>query len=332
MPYPKGTTTPTEPCVPLVSIGIPVYNEIKHIRDTLSCLARINYPSQELIISDNGSDDGTTEVCREFAERYSRFTLHIIQRNQGAVWNFRQVLSLAQGEYFMWAGAHDRVAPECIALCLQSFEQHPQAVLVYGQTRRIRLDGSLGDLFEDRYDSRNTRPLDAFRDLIWNLVACNMVHGLFRMEALERCIALERATVGVDKTLLAEISLKGPIIQRPETLLFRRDVRAPETRHQRMQRQRVSLGLNNEQPEADQDDHDEQDKRSYRELARGHLRVIRHSRLSLWGKFMAMMITIAMCRERYGAWFWGFTSLEFRLKRWLPRLHARHLGNPRTMK
>ena len=46
---------------PLVSIGMPVHNGEKYIRQALDSLLAQHYASFKLTISDNASKDGTTE-------------------------------------------------------------------------------------------------------------------------------------------------------------------------------------------------------------------------------------------------------------------------------
>src|ERR1700736_1527871 len=57
---------------PFVSIGMPVYNGENFLRQALSSLLAQDYPRFDLIISDNASDDGTEEICREYQARDSR--------------------------------------------------------------------------------------------------------------------------------------------------------------------------------------------------------------------------------------------------------------------
>jgi glycosyltransferase involved in cell wall biosynthesis len=98
-----GPQEPKTPKEPLVSIGMPVYNGENFLRLALSSLLAQDYPHFELIISDNASDDGTEEICREYQahDRRIRYLRH--RENRGSPWNFAFV---ARGDYFMWA-AHD---------------------------------------------------------------------------------------------------------------------------------------------------------------------------------------------------------------------------------
>src|ERR1700682_6524394 len=90
--------------LPLVSIGLPVHNAERYLRQALDSLVGQDYPNVEVIVSDNASDDATQQICAEYAQRDARLFYHRVDRNMGAVWNFRRVFELAGGECFMGAG------------------------------------------------------------------------------------------------------------------------------------------------------------------------------------------------------------------------------------
>ena len=48
---------------PLVSVGVPVWNREKLIRDAIESVLAQDYPNLEVIISDNDSSDGTGAIC-----------------------------------------------------------------------------------------------------------------------------------------------------------------------------------------------------------------------------------------------------------------------------
>ena len=52
---------------PRISIGLPVYNGAKYLRSSLDSILRQDYTDFELIISDNASTDGTSQICEEYA-------------------------------------------------------------------------------------------------------------------------------------------------------------------------------------------------------------------------------------------------------------------------
>ena len=50
---------------PLVTIGIPLYNEVKYIERTIRSALEQTYTNIEVIISDNNSNDGTFELIKK---------------------------------------------------------------------------------------------------------------------------------------------------------------------------------------------------------------------------------------------------------------------------
>ena len=87
-----------------LTIGIPVYNE----RDRIArCIESALFQCERLIIADNCSTDGTSEICEEFASIYEHVS-HIRHReNLGASSNFLHLIDGCSSDFFMFLGAHD---------------------------------------------------------------------------------------------------------------------------------------------------------------------------------------------------------------------------------
>ncbi len=103
---------------PIVSIGMPVHNGEKSIRKSIDSLLSQTFKDFELIISDNGSIDGTGVICNEYAAKDSR--VHFVQQkeNRGAGKNFQFVLEKARGEFFMWAADDDYWEKNHLTKCI----------------------------------------------------------------------------------------------------------------------------------------------------------------------------------------------------------------------
>jgi len=104
--------------IPKVSIGMPVYNGEKYIREALDSLLSQAFSDFELIISDNASIDGTEAICLEYAVRDPRIRYIRQTENRGLFMNFQVVLDAGVGEYFMWAAADDLWDEQWIATLL----------------------------------------------------------------------------------------------------------------------------------------------------------------------------------------------------------------------
>ena len=136
--------------LPLVSIGLPVYNAERHLAKALDSLLAQDYESFELIVSDNASTDSTQEICTSYAKRDSRLRYHRAEHNMGAIWNFNRVFELATGEYFMWAAHDDLRDPRYVSACLAAMQSHP----AYGVP-----DGCLRTPWRSRSSARCVRPV-----------------------------------------------------------------------------------------------------------------------------------------------------------------------------
>lgn len=124
--------------VPTVSIGMPVHNGERFIREALDSLLAQTFTDFELIISDNASADGTEAICREYAACDSR--IRYVRHSENRGWqNHQYVLNEAAGEYFMWT-AHDDVWDErWIEMLLPTSSTYQ--CLAYGHVQIIDGDG-----------------------------------------------------------------------------------------------------------------------------------------------------------------------------------------------
>ena len=94
-----------------ISIGMPVYNSEKFLKEKIDSILKLNVNDLEIIISDNASTDNTQKICEEFIEKDQRIKYFRQEKNFGVSWNFNFVLEKASGEYFFWTAADDIILP-----------------------------------------------------------------------------------------------------------------------------------------------------------------------------------------------------------------------------
>lgn len=115
---------------PVISIGMPVYNGLPHVRDAIESLLSQTFRDFEIIISDNASTDGTDRLCETYAASDRRIRYIRQARNLGALRNFTIVREAATGPYFMWAAADDCWQPRFLERCIREFNGDPDLVSV----------------------------------------------------------------------------------------------------------------------------------------------------------------------------------------------------------
>jgi hypothetical protein len=203
---------------PIVSIGLPVYNGENFLRQAVETLLAQDYAHFELIISDNGSVDGTEKICREFQARDSRIRYVRHAENRGSPWNFKYVADEARGKYFLWAAHDDLWSPSFLGKCVAMLEKHPEAVLCCTEIRFI--DG-LGRPSVHYANYRNIEtlgrsPAGRIHELI-SRMGWFALYGLMRTEATRK-ISLGMSAYGCDVILLLELLLQGDFAKVVEPL------------------------------------------------------------------------------------------------------------------
>ena len=91
---------------PWISVIIPVYNAEHTLQQMVDSLNKQTFQNFEVILVDDGSTDGSLELCRALAEQSERYTVYT-QENQGAYAARNTGLSHVTGEYVTFVDADD---------------------------------------------------------------------------------------------------------------------------------------------------------------------------------------------------------------------------------
>ena len=89
-----------------VSIILPVYNAVNYIEKTITSVLNQTYKNFELIIVDDGATDGTSEICRNYAQKDYRISYYK-QNNFGTAVARNRGIELAKGEYIAFLDHDD---------------------------------------------------------------------------------------------------------------------------------------------------------------------------------------------------------------------------------
>jgi glycosyltransferase involved in cell wall biosynthesis len=208
--------------IPLVSIGLPVYNAEKSVGRALDSILAQDFQDYELIISDNASADDTGAICEAYARRDRRIRYFRNTTNIGVSPNHDRVFELSRGRYFAWT-AHDvEHLPGMLSRCVAEITQSPSTVvLVYPLCELV---DQLGKQIIDRQPSiasDDSRPHRRLRQVIRRIGYVTQHYGLMVSDALRRT-RLNGSYASSDYVLTAELAMLGEIREIPETLLLRR--------------------------------------------------------------------------------------------------------------
>ncbi|MBM4423645.1 MAG: glycosyltransferase [Chloroflexi bacterium] len=198
---------------PLVSIGLPVYNGERFIRQALDSLLAQEYGNFELIVSDNASADRTGEICQQYILNDKRIQYLRSETNRGGLWNFKRTLELASGTYFMWAAHDDMWLPDFVSSLAAELEVDPGAGIAMSATQIVDQSGKY--LRTVRFDGDNNPNLLNHFQLLLRLIGWGRaktkynfyIYGLFRRELLARAIGFLEDTYVGDRLFISHMAL-----------------------------------------------------------------------------------------------------------------------------
>lgn len=91
---------------PLISVIIPVYNPGVHLYKCLDSVINQTYSNLQIILIDDGSTDGSSAVCDEYAQKDAR--IQCVHKTNGGVSKARNVgIELATGDYYHFPDSDD---------------------------------------------------------------------------------------------------------------------------------------------------------------------------------------------------------------------------------
>ena len=117
-----------------VSIIVPVYNVEKYLRDCLKSLANQTHQNLQIILVNDGSTDGSGEVCEEFARRDNRIEV-IHQPNRGVSAARNAGLEEVRGDYLLFVDGDDTLEADAVEVALKGFVNNTIDVVMFGVTK-----------------------------------------------------------------------------------------------------------------------------------------------------------------------------------------------------
>jgi glycosyltransferase involved in cell wall biosynthesis len=115
---------------PMISVIIPSYNHGHFVSEAIDSVQAQSYSHHEIIVVDDGSTDGTSEVVAHYPNvRYVR------QQNRGLSSARNRGIQESKGEYVVLLDADDRLLPQHFEISLEAFGSHPEVGWVCGNRR-----------------------------------------------------------------------------------------------------------------------------------------------------------------------------------------------------
>lgn len=191
----------------LVSIVLPVYNCEKTIARCLDSLLSQDHRRLEVIIVDDGSQDKSDEICRQY-ESYDKRVRYFRKNNEGAGSARNLGIIKTSGTWITFVDADDWLDPLMIKAALELiFEKNVDAV--FFNCTEVSNTGSHVPLYYEKEMQLDGRAVlksilskESIRTEVWG--------KLYRAELLADCVMDTDVVVGEDLLYLLQIFNKHP--------------------------------------------------------------------------------------------------------------------------
>jgi glycosyltransferase involved in cell wall biosynthesis len=205
---------------PLVSVVVPVFNGLPHLRELTDSLLAQTYENLEIIFSEGGSTDGSPEYLAGIRDPRVRL---VTQEGTGAAGNWTGVTQAATGDYIKLVCQDDLLNPDAVAKQVQDLEKHPDAVMAIAQRDIIDARGRV--LYAARGLAGLKGELMPGTDVIRTcyLQGTNVIGEphmvLFRASALKQALPWDDSNpLMLDLSMYAKVAPTGKVAIRHESI------------------------------------------------------------------------------------------------------------------
>lgn len=109
--------------LPLISLIVPVYNVREYLEKCLQSVCGQTYQNLEILLIDDGSTDGSGELCDTYARSDAR--IRVVHQANGGLSAARNTgLAMARGDYFGFVDSDDWIDPDMYECLYRLLAEH----------------------------------------------------------------------------------------------------------------------------------------------------------------------------------------------------------------
>lgn len=154
-----------------ISVVVATYNGISYLREQLDSILTNLSDEDEVVVSDDGSTDGTVELVREYMTRDARIRV-LSGPGQGVKQNFAYGISQAQGAYIFLSDQDDIWMPDKVKRVMEEFKEHKAGLVVHDA---VVMNGDCSEVLMDSFGEYRGQRAGVLSNLIKNkYIGCCM--------------------------------------------------------------------------------------------------------------------------------------------------------------
>ena len=189
-----------------VSIIIPVYQAVKELKKCTDSVLAQTYADLELILVDDGSEDGSSELCDQLQQADVTGRIRVRHSNNHGVSHARNLgLEMAEGSWITFVDADDVLTPQYLEKLMQAAAQ--SGALLVAQTQKIQSGKQTGS----KADAVDNCIVVSGNYFLENAVLNSDTHvwsKLYHRQLLGGLLFPEQLSIGEDMLFLLKLSLQ----------------------------------------------------------------------------------------------------------------------------
>lgn len=162
----------------MISVIIPVYNVEEHFERCLDTIINQTYKDLEIILVEDGSTDGSKEICKRYAERDSRISV-IYSKNQGPGAARNTGFQRAKGDYIYFMDADDEVEENLLSDNYEIARKKDIDIIIFSYVRVMYKNNK--PIGEEKYTYKDIylQSKDEIKGIFWELYDQKLVFNLW---------------------------------------------------------------------------------------------------------------------------------------------------------
>ena len=164
--------------MPRISIGVPFHNVEEYLPQCLDSIFRQTFTDFEVIMVDDGSTDGSFEICQKYVAKDSRFKL-FHQENGGVAKARNNCLRHMTGDFIAWVDSDDWIEDDYFERLIRTQERTGADMVCIGIKTFMNNEFYMGS-HQDKYGAFPGHVIPkkiGMSDVFWGIYALISVWG-----------------------------------------------------------------------------------------------------------------------------------------------------------
>lgn len=170
---------------PLLSIIVPVYNILEYLPRCVHSITAQTYTNLEILLIDDGSTDGTGQLCDELAKEDVR--IKVLHKENGGSSSARNLgIAHAKGEYLGFIDSDDYADADMYERLYEGIVQYGVKIAQVGRDEIDVQGNKLPDICEPPKEAVCVKSAEFMRELLMHRGDCSFCSKLIHRDMFER--------------------------------------------------------------------------------------------------------------------------------------------------